>query len=81
MSSKIVQKNKNIFLAFPKPLMYNRAMSKQKLAPEFRAYFAKLGRKGGKLGGTARAANMTPEQRSEAARKAVQARWAKKKAV
>jgi hypothetical protein len=56
-------------------------MSKQRLSPEFRAYFAKLGRKGGKLGGTARAANMTPEQRSEAARKAVQARWAKKKAV
>jgi hypothetical protein len=39
-----------------------------------------LGRKGGKIGGLARAANMTPEQRSEAARKAVQARWAKAKA-
>lgn len=31
------------------------------------------------LGGKARAANMTPEERSEASRKAVQARWAKKK--
>jgi hypothetical protein len=30
-------------------------------------------------GGHTRAANMTPEQRSEASRKAVQARWAKKK--
>jgi hypothetical protein len=38
-----------------------------------------LGRKGGKKGGRKRAANMTPEQRSEASRKAVQARWAKEK--
>lgn len=37
-----------------------------------------LGRKGGLKGGRARAANMTPEQRSEAARKAAAARWAKK---
>ena len=37
-----------------------------------------LGRLGGKKGGTARAANMTPEERSESARKAVQARWAKR---
>jgi len=36
-----------------------------------------LGRLGGKKGGPARAAAMTPEQRSESARKAVQARWAK----
>lgn len=34
-----------------------------------------LGRKGGLKGGHARAANMTPEERSESARKAVQARW------
>lgn len=38
-----------------------------------------LGRKGGKKGGLARAASMTPTQRSESARKAVQARWAKSK--
>jgi hypothetical protein len=38
-----------------------------------------LGRKGGKKGGLARAAGMTPEQRSESARKAVQARWDKLK--
>jgi len=38
-----------------------------------------LGRRGGKKGGKARAANMTPEERSEAARKAVNARWAKKR--
>ena len=38
-----------------------------------------LGRKGGKKGGPARAAKLTPEQRSESARKAVQARWSKGK--
>ncbi|HJT89827.1 MAG TPA: hypothetical protein VJ732_18280 [Bryobacteraceae bacterium] len=36
-----------------------------------------LGRKGGKKGGAARAAKLTPEQRSESARNAVRARWAK----
>jgi hypothetical protein len=34
-----------------------------------------LGRKGGLKGGKARAANMTPEERSEAAKKAARARW------
>ena len=34
-----------------------------------------LGRKGGLKGGKARAASMTPEQRSEAAQKAARARW------
>jgi hypothetical protein len=46
----------------------------------FREYFSKLGKKGGKKGGPARAANMTPKERSESARKAVQARWAKARA-
>jgi hypothetical protein len=36
-----------------------------------------LGRLGASKGGKARAANMTPEQRSESARKAVNARWEK----
>jgi hypothetical protein len=36
-----------------------------------------LGRAGGLKGGKARAAKMTPKQRSEAARKAALARWAK----
>jgi hypothetical protein len=36
-----------------------------------------LGRKGGLKGGKARAEKMTPEQRSEAARKAAAARWGK----
>lgn len=36
-----------------------------------------LGRKGGKKGGPARAAILSAEQRSQSARKAVLARWAK----
>jgi len=40
-----------------------------------------LGRKGGLVGGKARAASMTADERSEAARKAVMARWKKTKKV
>ena len=40
-----------------------------------REYLSKLGKKGGK----ARAKNMTAEERAEAARKAVEARWAKQR--
>jgi len=36
-----------------------------------------LGRRGGKIGGKARAAKMTAAQRSESARNAVLARWAR----
>jgi hypothetical protein len=36
-----------------------------------------LGRKGGLKGGKVRAANMSPEERREAARKAARARWSK----
>lgn len=43
-------------------------------------YAVALGRKGGKKGGPARAANMTPEERRESARSAVLARWAKERA-
>ena len=35
------------------------------------------GRRGGLVGGTARAATLTPEQRSEIAKKAAAKRWAK----
>ena len=38
-----------------------------------------LGRRGGLKGGKARAAKMTPEARSEAARKAATARWGTRK--
>lgn len=53
---------------------YNRHMAEQ----ENRAAAA-LSRLGAKKGGVARAAKLTPAQRSESARKAVQARWAKAK--
>ena len=36
-----------------------------------------LGKLGGKKGGAARAAKLTPEQRSEIAKKAAQGRWQK----
>lgn len=42
---------------------------------EIRDYFAKFGKQGGKT----RAKNMSPKERTEAARKAVSARWAKQK--
>ena len=38
-----------------------------------------LGRLGGLKGGKARIAQLTPEERRDLARKAVQARWAKEK--
>jgi len=38
-------------------------------------------RKKGRIGGKKRAANLSPEQRSEQARRAVQARWAKRAAI
>lgn len=38
-----------------------------------------MGRKGGRVGGKRRLVTMTPEQRSQVALKAAQARWAKRK--
>jgi hypothetical protein len=58
-------------------VLYNSGMAKAKMPPEALEFFVKAGRKGGKIGGKKRVANMTPEQLSEANRKAVQARWAK----
>jgi hypothetical protein len=52
---------------------------RKRIPKDVRTYFSKLGKKGGKKGGTARAANMTQEQRTESARNAVIARWAKVK--
>jgi hypothetical protein len=56
-------------------------MPRKNLPPEVLEFFKRQGARGGKKGGTARAANMTPEQRSEAAREAVKARWAKEKST
>lgn len=43
------------------------------LSKEAREYFAKEGRRGGKI----RAKNTSPERRKEIARKAAKARWSK----
>jgi len=48
-------------------------------AEEMRELARRLGQRGGKKGGKARAEKLTPEQRSEIARKAANARWAKKR--
>lgn len=56
---------------------------KKRMPKKIRQYFVEQGavggKTGGKLGGPARAAALTPERRSEIARKAAAARWAKKK--
>ncbi len=61
--------------------LYPRVM--RRLPKPVREALAELGRiggkKGGAKGGKARAQRMTPEERREAARRAVQARWAKAK--
>jgi hypothetical protein len=46
---------------------------------EIRELARKLGRRGGLKGGPARAKKMTAEERSESARKAAKARWAKER--
>jgi hypothetical protein len=47
---------------------------------EISRLMAMIGSKGGKIGGTKRAANMTPEERSKSASNAAKARWSKHKA-
>jgi hypothetical protein len=54
-------------------------MAKKKLPPEVLQYFARMGQRGGLIGGRIRAQRLTAEQRTESARKAVLARWAKNK--
>jgi hypothetical protein len=58
-------------------------MGRKRLPPDVLEYFRRQGSRGGKIGGSMggkkAAASMTPEQRSERARKAVAAREAKRK--
>ena len=51
---------------------------KTKPPPVKNAAAVALGKLGGKKGGAARAAKLTPEQRSEIAKKAARGRWLKK---
>ncbi|MGC2192686.1 MAG: hypothetical protein WA751_10165 [Candidatus Dormiibacterota bacterium] len=69
-----------------KPADFNQmgfAIIREATDPDYDPYQGKnpaaveLGRLGGKKGGKARAAMLTPEERSEIARKAAQARWSK----
>jgi hypothetical protein len=62
-------------LAFRTGSTYTRGVAKKKLPPEIRDYFVRMGKKGGALGGKTRAENLSPEERSESARKAVLVRW------
>lgn len=78
--SRIVKQNhykirRKIAIDITRPLTYTAPMKHQRKDPAAVA----LGRKGGLKGGPARAAKMTAEERSESARKAVLARWAKAK--
>ena len=52
--------------------------SKTEPPPVKNAAAVALGKLGGKKGGAARAAALTPEQRSEIAKKASSSRWSKK---
>ena len=56
--------------ATPAPLDFDAA---------YRAHMAKLGAKGGKVGGKRRLETMTNDERSAAASKAARAMWAKRK--
>ena len=47
------------------------------ITPEMRAAAAAFGRIGGKIGGPARAAKLSPKKRSEIAKAAARARWRK----
>lgn len=51
-------------------LQHYAAMNKKK-----NPHAVALGRKGGKKGGPARAAKLSPEERQQSARKAAEARW------
>jgi hypothetical protein len=44
-------------------------------------YMAKIGRKGGQIGGKKRLKTMTKEQRTKAAQKAARARWGRSKNI
>jgi hypothetical protein len=62
-----------IELAQPFPLKYHKIMSDAQKAARL------LGRLGGLKGGRARAESLSPERRLEIAKKAIAARWAKRR--
>ena len=64
--------------AKPLPIPIN-SKRKTHVSPEVSRVMAEMGRRGGKLGGRQRAANMTKEERSDAAALAARVRWKKAK--
>ena len=59
-------------------LSYQLTMAKKRLSDAALKFFREEGRRGGKIGGKARAKKLTDERRLEIARKAAEARWGKK---
>lgn len=79
-SSKKLPKDPNQ-LAYEIVRMSTEEPTEEETKPErsiISKYLAEIGRKGGLKGGKARAEKLTPEQKSEIARKAANARWSKK---
>ena len=74
------QVNKKV-LAIRQGVKYHEGMPRKKFPEDIKLYFVRMGRRGGKIGGRARAESLSPERRREIAQKAVAARWAKKKAI
>jgi hypothetical protein len=69
-----------LFVRFPSvSLRYNQQVAKKRLPPEVKEFFVREGRKGGLIGGKARAGKLSAEERTESARRAARARWAKRK--
>ena len=66
-----------VLLQFVRGVRIMVCMRKKKLPPEIRDYFVRMGKLGGALGGKARAENLTPQERSDSARRAVTVRWQK----
>ena len=60
-----------------KPKAYDPSMPAEPTADPLREAARALGRRGGLKGGKSRAASLTPEKRSEIARKAAAKRWGK----
>lgn len=54
-------------------------MANQTLPEDIRAFFVEMGARGGRIGGKRRLETITPERRKEIARKAVAARWERKR--
>ena len=75
--------NASVSLTVPDGDCYRAAMAKKKraaqLPPDVMEFFRTMGAAGGRKGATKRWGNVSAEARTEGARKAARARWAKVK--